>query len=221
MTHIESDLLSSFSKIKHSFLGKDGCPSEYFDVSENNTITLKQVHSSDVHIITADNVDKYKTSRIEGDSLITNLKGIVIGINTADCMPILMYSNDSGYIAAIHSGWKGTLGGIIENTIFKLRALGCNKISAVIGPAIDLRSFEVGSEFEEKLSEKYLVNQDGALFFDMKSYAIDTMLTLEIKNIAKINVDTFKDDRFNSYRRMMTRDGKDSGGRQFSGILLK
>ena len=87
------------------------------------------------------------------DALITRTPGLRIGVKTADCVPVLLADTDGGTIAAIHSGWKGTLADIIGITIRRLTAeFGTNpaSLSAVIGPCIHIEAFEVGCELYEQ-----------------------------------------------------------------------
>lgn len=83
------------------------------------------------------------------DALITNLKGVAIGVRTADCIPILLYDPQKQVIAAIHAGWKGTLKRIVNSAISQMRVeYGSvpKNLKAVIGPGIQKNSFQVGEE---------------------------------------------------------------------------
>lgn len=83
------------------------------------------------------------------DALITNLKGVAIGVRTADCIPILLYDPQKQVIAAIHAGWKGTLRRIVNSAISQMRVeYGSvpKNLKAVIGPGIQKKSFQVGEE---------------------------------------------------------------------------
>lgn len=83
------------------------------------------------------------------DALITNLKGVAIGVRTADCIPILLYDPQIQVIAAIHAGWKGTLRRIVNSAISQMRVeYGSvpKNLKAVIGPGIQKNSFQVGEE---------------------------------------------------------------------------
>lgn len=85
------------------------------------------------------------------DALITNVKGLAIGVRTADCVPILLNAPDIGAVAAIHAGWKGTLAGIVRNAIDRLIGMGADpsKIYAAMGPCICGKCYEVGPELAE------------------------------------------------------------------------
>ena len=106
-----------------------------------------QVHGSRVAII-----DRSETTReeLEGyDAFVTNLPGVAIGVRTADCVPVLLYGPKNRTIAAIHSGWKGTVQMISRKVIGILDDKYGTKpsdILAAIGPCIGPDSFQVGEE---------------------------------------------------------------------------
>lgn len=89
------------------------------------------------------------------DALITNEPGMRIGVKTADCVPILLYDSGHKAVAAIHSGWKGTVQNIISATISRMKeefSTDPADIRAVIGPCIHVDAFEVGDEVYEKFA---------------------------------------------------------------------
>ena len=112
-----------------------------------HVVTGHQVHGTKIAVITdpevgRDDLDGY-------DAFITNLKGCAIGVRTADCIPVLLYDPKNAAVAAIHSGWKGTLNRISQKTIFKMKELFGTvpaNLKAVIGPGICRKCFQVGEE---------------------------------------------------------------------------
>lgn len=105
-----------------------------------------QAHGTKVSVIRNSSIipDTYGV-----DAIVTNVKGLTIGVKTADCVPILVYDNSQKVIAAIHSGWKGTIANITGCVIEIMRKefdSSPRDIKAVIGPCIHLESFEVGDE---------------------------------------------------------------------------
>jgi polyphenol oxidase len=118
-------------------------------------ITLHQVHSNRVHII-EENSDQWNQS--EGDALITRADNTALAIKTADCLPVLMVDPESTVIAAVHSGWRGTLAGVLPQTISEMRrAFGCapSDLLVAIGPGIRSCCFEVGSEVAELFDQAF------------------------------------------------------------------
>ncbi|MDE5843330.1 MAG: peptidoglycan editing factor PgeF [Muribaculaceae bacterium] len=108
-----------------------------------------QTHSDHVEII-EENINEYPAT----DALISFIPGKTIGVITADCVPILIYSPDVRGVAAIHAGWKGTLSGIIDRTIEKLQSHGADPANMKVwfGPSICQECYEVDSELAEKFS---------------------------------------------------------------------
>lgn len=91
-----------------------------------------------------------RLQRLDGyDALMTNLKGVCIGVSTADCIPVLVYDPQRHATAAIHAGWRGTVARIVEKTLLAMKAAYGTEASealAIIGPGISLKNFEVGQE---------------------------------------------------------------------------
>ena len=110
----------------------------------------RQTHTCHVETVESGREDYPDT-----DALICTDAGTVIGVRTADCVPILLHAPDIGTVAAVHAGWKGTLGGIVGLTIEKLVAMGAEQklMKAAIGPCICPGCYEVdpemGARFEE------------------------------------------------------------------------
>lgn len=114
-----------------------------------------QVHGAAVAI-----VDRPDLTRedLEGyDAFITTLPGVAIGVRTADCVPILLYDPVMRVVAAIHSGWKGTVQKISHKTLDILKQqYGCRPadIRAVIGPCIGVESFQVGEDVVDRFRKE-------------------------------------------------------------------
>ena len=109
-----------------------------------------QVHGTEVFQLKHPAPWENMTDSLEGvDALITDVKGVCIGVSTADCIPVLLYDEAHHAAAAIHAGWCGTVKRIAEETVRSMRdAFGTQPelLRAVIGPGISLASFEVGDE---------------------------------------------------------------------------
>lgn len=110
-------------------------------------IQVHQVHGSKVAIIDRPGLTR---EELEGfDAFVTNLPGVAIGVRTADCVPILLSDPENHVIAAVHSGWKGTVLKISRVTVGRMRERFGTRpeyIHAVIGPCIGPKSFQVGEE---------------------------------------------------------------------------
>lgn len=113
-----------------------------------------QVHGTRVAII--DRPDMTREDLEGYDAFITDLPGVAIGVRTADCVPVLLYDPVHRVIAAIHSGWKGTVHMISREAIQVMEKefnTYAYDLQAVIGPAIGPESFQVGEEVVKQFSE--------------------------------------------------------------------
>ncbi|MEE1163799.1 MAG: peptidoglycan editing factor PgeF, partial [Lachnospiraceae bacterium] len=110
-------------------------------------LQMHQVH--DVHVAVIDNPD-ITSEQLDGyDAMITNLRGLAIGVRTADCIPILLYDPVNKAAAVVHSGWRGTVAKILRNVIGKMSSTYGTQpaeLLAVIGPGICADCFQVGEE---------------------------------------------------------------------------
>lgn len=108
-------------------------------------VLLKQVHSTTVTTLAGPN---WSDTPIEADAMVTATSGLLLGILTADCAPVLFADPEAGVVGAAHAGWKGAAGGIVGNTVAAMVALGAapGNIRAAIGPTISGPNYEVGPE---------------------------------------------------------------------------
>lgn len=109
---------------------------------------MRQIHGEGIC-----EINEINPNRPEADALVTNKKNIILGIRTADCVPILVFDPINSAIAAIHSGWKSAAKGLPPKVIGKLKELygtDPENCRVVIGPAIGPCCYEVGSEVIEK-----------------------------------------------------------------------
>ena len=129
-------------------------------VSIDHIILPHQVHGVEVRQVAGDYFSMPENIRkmiLEGvDAVMTNEKGVCIGVSTADCIPILLYDEEHHAVAAIHAGWRGTLARIVHKTIQEMAFAyhtEPKKLKAVIGPGISLEHFEVGDEVYEAFEQ--------------------------------------------------------------------
>ena len=193
--------------------------------SAKNIFLLNQIHSN--KLVYIDN--NYKlTKKPKADAVITNQKNLPIAVLTADCVPILIYDNKKRIVAAIHAGWKGAFKGIIDKVIKFMVKKGCSlkNITAVIGPSISVKNYEVKDDFmkkfikKDKKSLKYFKIENNKLYFDLSQYVYSQILQNKIKNIDTIKLDTFDiKNKFFSARRASSLKQNDYG-RNISIIML-
>ena len=184
-------------------------------IKPSNLILMHQTHSSKVVEIKKSNYKK----KIFADGMITRMKGISLGVLTADCAPIILYDVQNKIIGCIHAGWKGALKNIIKNTIFKIRSNSCNnKIYASVGPCIGSKSYEVDDKFYKKFIS---VNKNNRFYFKNKNrskklFNLRKFVTDKLKKfnviVDHVNLDTFVEKKnFFSYRRSCKLKQRDYG----------
>lgn len=185
-------------------------------------ITVHQVHSADV-IEAGDWPDE---DRPHADALVTDRPGILLGILTADCAPILLADREAGVIGAAHAGWRGAVAGVAASTIAAMERLGArrNRIAASVGPCIARANYEVDHDFAERLGDAnqhfFTDGPAGKPHFDLESFVVASLAAAGITRIEALGQDTYaQPERFFSFRRATHRAEPDYG-RQLSLIGL-
>ncbi len=123
------------------------------DASALQLISMKQIHSDVIHLF-----DAAPTEPCRGDASATNRPGLLLGVQTADCVPILLVDPKKRAIAAIHAGWRGTLRRIVVKTIGRMHMqFGTDPagLLAAIGPAIGGCCYEVGTEVSTQFQSQF------------------------------------------------------------------
>lgn len=124
--------------------------SKLFDIPLENFYLPVQKHTDKVFVL------NYDMNPQIADAVITKRKGILIGIQVADCAPILLYDKKMQVLGAVHAGWRGTAAGILKNTIEKMIAkfyTSPSEILIAIGPSIRWCCYEVGYEVIEAVKK--------------------------------------------------------------------
>lgn len=187
-------------------------------------IGVHQIHSPDVETVT-DIWDKPP----KADALVTDRPGLALSVLTADCQPVLFADAQAGVIGAAHAGWRGALTGILGNTVKAMTRLGAKpeRITAVIGPTISQRAYEVGPEFmdsflaEDPGFDQFFAGGAGdRLHFDLPGFGLHMLRAAGVGHAAWTGHCTFSDaERFFSFRRATHRHEADYG-RLISAIRL-
>ncbi|UZW54649.1 peptidoglycan editing factor PgeF [Sphingobium sp. JS3065] len=190
-------------------------------------VTVHQVHSPDVVMVTA---AIPADDRPAADAMVTNRPGLILGILTADCVPVLFADATAGVIGAAHAGWKGALTGVTDRTIGAMEALGASRgrIACAIGPCIGRSSYEVTVDFAARFAAEdaendrfFTAGREGHCQFDIAAYVAARLAGEGIGQIELLDEDTYSQpDRFYSYRRSCHRNEPDYG-RQISMIALR
>ena len=184
--------------------------------------TVHQVHSANA-LFAAEPWPQ--DERPNADAMVTDRRGLLLGILTADCAPLLFADSEAGVVGAAHAGWRGALGGITDSTIAAMEELGATRehISAAVGPCIAQLSYEVGEDFRRQFEEQepgsdrfFVESATGKPHFDLQAYVVHRLLAAGIEQVEALHLDTYAHpDRFYSYRRS-THRGEADYGRQVS-----
>ena len=194
------------------------------EVDADHLLTITQTHSADVVTLTAPVADHPRA-----DAMVTATPGLVLGVLTADCQPVLFADPKAQVIGAAHAGWRGVKDGVLEATISAMERLGARRgnISAVIGPTISLRAYEVGPEFfegflaDDAANARFFATGAGDRFlFDLPAFGLHRLREAGVGHAEWTRHCTYGDpERFYSYRRA-THAGEADYGRLLSVIRL-
>lgn len=134
---------------------------EELSIQDEHLIIPHQTHTANVFCVTDEFLllpDEEKRKKLENvDAVITDLRHVCVGVSTADCVPILVCDDEHNVIAAIHAGWRGTLGRIVSSTLQAMnQQFGTQpqQLKVVMGPCISWQAFEVGEEVVQQFLDK-------------------------------------------------------------------
>jgi YfiH family protein len=188
--------------------------------------TVHQIHSP--RVVVAERAWPID-ARPHADAMVSVTPGLLLGILTADCAPIVLADAEAGVIGAAHAGWRGALAGVAEATIGAMERLGAQRarIVAAVGPCIAQASYEVDAGFranfvgQDAANDRFFTDgPSGKPHFDLEAYVVHRLTSAGIGQVDALHLDTYGDaDRFYSYRRAIHR-GEADYGRQASLIAL-
>ena len=242
MPHLTSDALE---RLPHGFFGREGGESTG-DFATNNMsiaigddpvvvnhnrnaacmqlgfhgrqlVLLKQVHSARVVALT-ERPDPERA--MEADGIVTKHHGLILGILTADCAPILLADHEAKVIGAVHAGWKGAADDIVYSAILAMVGLGADpkNIRAAIGPTISAANYEVGPEFAANLVAKHpaaasrISKPDGGReHFDLPGFIADQLKGAGVGFVADCQTCTYADPKAYFSHRRATHEGMRTG----------
>lgn len=186
------------------------------DLGPEALVSVHQVHSPDVVTVTGP-----LTIRPRADAMVTRVPGLALAVLTADCQPVLFADPGAGVIGAAHAGWRGARDGVIEATVKAMVALGAapGAISAVIGPTISQKAYEVGPEFvagflaDDPDNARFFAAGPGdRAHFDLPAYGLHRLRAAGVGRAEWTRHCTYTDaERFYSYRRSNHRQEADYG----------
>lgn len=253
MITVTSPLLSAIPGLRHAFFTRDGGASEGLyaglnvgvgsgddpeHVRENRAraarhlgqapealLTCYQIHSPTAVVANARFGD-----RPQGDAVVTAVPGLICGVLTADCGPVLLVDPVARVAAAAHAGWKGALTGVVANTVEAMRGLGArpDRMVAALGPCIGPDSYEVGLEFRATFLEQdadferffHPGKSEDKRLFDLPAFVLYQLVQAGIEACEWVGRDTLAEpDLFYSNRRGVLR-GEPDYGRLLSAVVL-
>lgn len=192
-------------------------------VGPDGLASVHQIHSADVVTVTAPG------QHGKADAMVTDMPGVALTVLTADCMPVLFADMDAGVIGAAHAGWRGALGGVLQATLEAMENLGAERdsITAIIGPCISQRAYEVGQELldafeaEDPDTLRFFANGSGGKYqFDLPGFGLHALRQAGVGHAEWTRHCTYSDaDMFYSYRRS-THLAQADYGRLISAIRL-
>src|SRR5581483_5637415 len=121
-------------------------------------ITLRQIHSDIIHV-----VEDAPSDVLTGDGLVTNTTGLLLGIQTADCLPVLVVDSKRRVVGAFHAGWRGTVARIVEKGVGEMRRqFGSlpRDLRAAIGPSIRRCCYSIGPEVRSEFESQFTYADD-------------------------------------------------------------
>lgn len=185
-------------------------------------VTLHQTHSPDALYVTEPFPDD---ARPHADAMVTDRPGLLLGILTADCAPVLFADREAGVIGAAHAGWKGAFSGVIEATVAEMERRGAvrDRIAAAVGPCIARKSYEVDDAFLSRFvqadpeNERFFgASREGHHRFDLEGFVLSRLAEAGLARVEALGQDTYSQPgTFYSYRRA-THRAEPSYGRQIS-----
>ena len=197
-------------------------------VAADRLLTLYQIHSPTVVIAEKPWAAE---ARPRADAIVTAVRGLAIGVSTADCGPVLLCDSEAGVIGAAHAGWRGALAGVLGAAVEAMEKLGGEKrrMVAALGPMIRQRHYEVGPELVAQFVDadannaKFFLPAERAThaMFDLAGYVRMRLQQAGIDRVEDLQACTYADaDLFYSFRRA-THRGETDYGRHVSGIALE
>jgi YfiH family protein len=195
-------------------------------VAPERFITAYQIHSPDVVVAEG---PWTRETRPHADGIVTRVPGLAIGVSTADCGPVLLADAQAHIVGAAHAGWRGALTGVIEATVAAMERLGAERarIAAAIGPMIRQPNYEVGPDLlarfraADRDNERFFApaSREGHALFDLAGYVAAQLDRAGVDRVEDLDICTYADARFFSYRRATHRAEPDYG-RHINAIAL-
>lgn len=178
-----------------------------------------QIHSADVRIV--ESLEDAADGDHKMDALVSDVAGVLLGVKTADCVPVLVGDPRTGAFAAVHAGWRGTVQSIVLNAIEKMRAAfgaNPNNLIAAIGPAATCENYEIGQDVIDEFRKNFPASEhifrrtrDGHALIDLHTANKEQLFSIGVlpENVSVAPLCTMaRTDLFFSYRKEKKLYGK-------------
>lgn len=177
-------------------------------------VFMDQVHGAAVRVLTrAEDVEQPAPA---SDAVVTTMPGVALFTLVADCTPVLLYDDSTGIIAAAHAGRPGMLAGVVPATTAAMRDLGADEITAVVGPSVCGRCYEVPDSMRDEAAAKEpvcaAVTWTGTSAIDVASGVVEQLRREQVA-LSWIGGCTREEPSLYSYRR----DGRTG---RFAGVIM-
>lgn len=201
--------------------------SNYLGARVPEVLTVYQVHGNAAVRV---NGSITRSDLPQADAVVTAVPGLVVGVLTADCCPVLFADPDARVVGAAHAGWRGAVAGILEATVVEMEQAGArrDRIRAAIGPTISQPAYEVGPEFIAEVGALHPAykrfftqsSESGRAHFDLPAFVGFRLDGLGLALIDRLAPCTYANESlFFSFRRT-THRGEPDYGRQISAIVV-
>jgi YfiH family protein len=164
-------------------------------------VWLRQVHGADVVVVAHQNLEAVRGS--EADALVTTDAGVVLAVQTADCVPVALHGD--GVVALAHAGWRGVEAGVLDRVVEVSRGLGAGPLQATIGPHIHAECYEFGADELDRLAHRFGarargVTATGSPALDLTAVCVGELARLDVEVVSVGECTACHPERWYSYR---------------------
>lgn len=171
-----------------------------FGLPADRLLSARQVHGTGVALVD----EPWSGTPPEADALVTTAGDLALAILVADCVPVLLWGHDVPVVAAVHAGRAGMAAGVVPATLAVLRDLGAGRLSAVVGPSICPRCYEVPPALRDAVAAgnpvSASVSWSGTAALDVAGAVVEQLAGDGVE-VTWVPGCTREDDRLYSYRR--------------------
>jgi polyphenol oxidase len=203
---------------------------EKLGLADRELVTVNQVHGTNVIVVDEPwGFGQGKTP--DADAIITRNPNVVLGVFTADCVPVLLYDEPTQTIAAVHSGWRGALQNVVGVTLDRMIDMGVDPstVKAAIGPCIAQDNYEVGAEVHDEFTSASSDNErffkssvtSGKYMLNLPGVVWAQLVAAKLGGVDNLDLNTYqREEDFFSCRRSFHR-GESVFGCMLSAIALR